>query len=797
MAGDDLMQLDIAVEDAKLLLAMQSDQAVAEIMQQIQILQKELMREKSLWQEDHCEQNGFLMRQEQRRWQEWQEAQAWQLEDELCNEVCTRRSTILEELKSCSELQNTIVQMKGQLKANHTNTLQINDRSGLASMVEAEFLPGTPQTDPSNPSNPSNLQISQEAKHEKNEKHDEKDRGVSGAGDSKSLDARSNSSRGEDFHGAPDPSARVEESERGERVEVEAQKQCSEELTEAGNCNGSNESSASNGINGNGGTREVGAPSTFPACGNEMSDQPKEASEAAPQGAEASEAFHEAPSKPAKGKGKGKGKGPPPPNPKAMAKSAVKSQEIKKNLVTLHWKALPAVPVDQNDQNSSNDRLLRNCMDLLSTAKGCPREADKTDFAISEEFAGAFDDVEDCLDLPESMQEVYFKRREAAVQLLGPANTNKTSFLDEKQCRMLGILMGKYRMKNKDESLRQIVATMKRAVLSCKYDILKEEGLSMLRKVVRDAKEGNGISKYVAAHGAGALKQLKDPWLHRLVYEILKVPQIEERLECMLFQTAFEESLARCSRNIDIMCQALMTVDAMRDSLRELFNIAHRFGTALNSNCLAPQAPQGFSLVSLERLAQTKSTASKHNMLHFVLAMMKPEMASQLFPDEVLKKLSAAKSMKSFTVYQDCAELTHGFFALREICETGRYQSGKREKVKIERRRMTKAPLDREESIDLDDHFHSVIQAFVEKNEHKVDQITKGCLSAFVLYKEKALFFDDLGSVYPPPKDDQDSKADLIAVIYKLAMQVRMHLAEVEQDGLRQNLAATRDQDQP
>lgn len=319
----------------------------------------------------------------------------------------------------------------------------------------------------------------------------------------------------------------------------------------------------------------------------------------------------------------------------------------------------------------------------------------------------------------------------------------------------------------------------------------------MLRKVVRDAKEGNGISKYVAAHGAGALKQLKDPWLHRLVYEILKVPQIEERLECMLFQTAFEESLARCSRNIDIMCQALMTVDAMRDSLRELFNIAHRFGTALNSNCLAPQAPQGFSLVSLERLAQTKSTASKHNMLHFVLAMMKPEMASQLFPDEVLKKLSAAKSMKSFTVYQDCAELTHGFFALREICETGRYQSGKREKVKIERRRMTKAPLDREESIDLDDHFHSVIQAFVEKNEHKVDQITKGCLSAFVLYKEKALFFDDLGSVYPPPKDDQDSKADLIAVIYKLAMQVRMHLAEVEQDGLRQNLAATRDQDQP
>eukprot|EP00913_Durusdinium_trenchii_P011268 g10581.t1 len=62
-------------------------------------------------------------------------------------------------------------------------------------------------------------------------------------------------------------------------------------------------------------------------------------------------------------------------------------------------------------------------------------------------------------------EEVYFKRREAAVQF-APGDANKNSILDEKHCRMLGILMGKYRMKNKDESQRQIVATMKRAELS-------------------------------------------------------------------------------------------------------------------------------------------------------------------------------------------------------------------------------------------------------------------------------------------------------------------------------------------
>ncbi len=106
-------------------------------------------------------------------------------------------------------------------------------------------------------------------------------------------------------------------------------------------------------------------------------------------------------------------------------------------------------------------------------------------------------------------------------------------------------------------------------------------------------------------------------------------------------------------------------------------------------------------------------------MLHFVLAMMKPEMAAKLFPDEALglepgrlcvcgllcwagsknlvysqehKKLHSVpgtmfasrnscpiKSENQFewqifdfcALSQDCAELTQGFFALREICETG------------------------------------------------------------------------------------------------------------------------------
>jgi len=764
--GADLMQLDFLGfgDEAKLLGSSQKDPAVAGLIRQIQELQRELAREKSLWQEDHHQQSKFLLRQEQRRWQEWQEGLGG---DEPSNTSCT----LLEDLQQCRDLQRTVSQMKNQLKSHG-----LSHQQAKATQVEGKEAKEVDQgiCMP--------LRGPQQKEGDPGQVHGSESR------QKEPCPSRESESVGE---------TEVGEATAARSQDDAAKKSTTESKEEAAEV-GEEAKGASPRMEDTGVARQQVQESQKASTEVLEPREDKEDNQAASEAQDVAKA---------KGKGKGckgkGGKGPPLPTSKAMAKSAVKIREIKKSLVTLHWKALPAL--NETNATVAKDPLLQNCRDLLSLAKGSevtPGASDSVgiiDFAESAQAsqAGVFDDVDVCADLPEAMDEVYFKRREAAVQLLGPANTNKTSFLDEKQCRMLGILMGKYRMKNKEESQRQIVATMKHAVLSCRYDILKEEGLSMLRKVVRDARETNAISKYVAAHGEGALKKLKDPWLHRLVYEILKVPQIEERLECMLFQTAFQESLEKCSRNINVMCEALYTVDDKLDSLRELFNIAHRFGTALNSNCLAPQAPQGFSLLSLERLAQTKSTASpKHNMLHFVLAMMKPEMAAKLFPDEDLRILSTAKSTKSFTVYQDCAELTQGFFALREICETGKYQSGKGEKVKIERRRMTKAPLDREECIDLDDCFHSVMKDFVERNEGKVNQITRGCYSVFVLYKEKALFFDDLASVYPPPKDDQDSKVDLIAVIYKLAMQVRTHLAEVEQDGLRQNLAATRDVEQ-
>eukprot|EP00439_Symbiodinium_sp_Y106_P037706 s3819_g4.t1 len=477
----------------------------------------------------------------------------------------------------------------------------------------------------------------------------------------------------------------------------------------------------------------------------------------------------------AKGGKGGKGKGPPLPSSMPVPKPKAKCQAEKKksNLVTLYWRPLPA-SVGSDKISASSSGLLKQCEEMLAAASG----TSEASYDEEQQLGAVYDKPEapESDNLPESMIEVYFQRREAAVHL-DSGKSDKISILDEKQRRMLGILMSKYRMKNKDSD-REIVTIMKQAVLSCNYEVLREEGLCMLRKVIRDhAFTGNKIREFVQANGEAALKKLRDPWLHRLIHEVLKVPQIEERLECMLFQLAFEDGFTKCAQDMETLCQALQALSAKQVELRRFFTLAHRLGTVLNSNCLAPQAPNGFSLSSLEKLIQTKSTASpKHNMLHFVLAMMTPSAAAALFTDTDVKLLAKAKAMKSFTVYQDrrgarclllpdCTELTQGFQAIREICQTGRYQNTTTgEKVKMERR-MTKASREAEETIDANDTFHNAMQAFVGKYERQ----------------EQALFLGDL-SVYPPPKEDQDGKADLVVIMHRLAAQVRRHAEEVEQE---------------
>ena len=50
------------------------------------------------------------------------------------------------------------------------------------------------------------------------------------------------------------------------------------------------------------------------------------------------------------------------------------------------------------------------------------------------------------------------------------------------------------------------------------------------------------MTSFVAQQGEHSLDGLRCPIEHRLVYELCKVPQIVDRLECMLFHKSLGES---------------------------------------------------------------------------------------------------------------------------------------------------------------------------------------------------------------------------------------------------------------
>jgi len=569
---------------------------------------------------------------------------------------------------------------------------------------------------------------------------------------------------------------------------------------------------------------------TAPAAATEPTAATPKAS-SAPEVAEGASADSAAPvttAPPAKGKGKGKGKGsmpkaPPPPSKAGLPRGPPRSEPSgkKSNLLNLNWKVLKdeppivdvalskdsgflaktsqlaaafAAPVggagdeasqlrvhamekSRRDQRRQELRLPLEASDNSSASAPAPAQRDTV-----------FSNQVTVKEMSAPLLEAYFKAQVTKVKLAdtgGADGWERLPLLDKKFLQMLGIVLTKHKMAYKGETEATAVLSIKRAVLRCDYDMVPQEILALIMMVVKGHREdGSEVTKLVQKEGEAALLKVQQSLLHQMVHELLKVPQIDERLECMLFQSDWERNWRQCTKHLEILKQALEALDRKREVFGKFFSTALLLGQGLNRDSKAVQAPRGFQLGSLEKLVLTKSTRSpKHDLMHFVLALMQPEDVEALFNSEDIAKLARAKALKSGIVYQDCIELVQGFFALRDICETGNYKSqGKKgNAVKMERRRKTMVPgmrpkagsdspdeeergKENEAPIDSDDGFHDVMKAFVDTNLAEARNIAKGCFSVFKVFKELALFFDDVSSLWPPPVDEKGPKIDLIAV---------------------------------
>merc|ERR1719506_2432381 len=131
----------------------------------------------------------------------------------------------------------------------------------------------------------------------------------------------------------------------------------------------------------------------------------------------------------------------------------------------------------------------------------------------------------------------------------------------------------------------------------------------------------------------------------------------------MLLKLGFCENMDVCRQNLETLQKALEVLSAKRDLIRRFFVTAHRLGQSLSQ-----KTSRGFQLSTLEKLTQTKSTTMQHlNILHFVLALMSRRDAEDLFTDDDIALLGAAKALGTAKVRDDCMELAQGLYGVKQI----------------------------------------------------------------------------------------------------------------------------------
>lgn len=510
--------------------------------------------------------------------------------------------------------------------------------------------------------------------------------------------------------------------------------------------------------------------------------------EAPPERAPEVEKAAERPASPAKGKGKGAA---PKAPPKAKAKAKSHHSAVSNGFVTLHWHV-----IKEEEKLESKDVFLSR-LEALKMTGG--------DGGIPESLAPQpviFASSVEVTQVPMSLMEHYWKKRDSFAprrhSVEGSLGTDsaRQSLLDEKKLQMLGISLKRHEHRNQGVKGAEAIVSIKCAILRCDFDVLHIECLSVIRTVIKQHEnDGQPVTTFVAQNGEESIHGLRCPIEHRLVYELCKVPQIVDRLECMLFHQTFRDNLGNCQRDLDTHYKALEMLSRKRQTIQRFFLTALRLGQSLNrSSKRASQAPNGFELASLEKLAETKSTKlPRMSVLHFVLALLRPQEVESLFTREDFTELQEAAIRKTHKVYSDCIEVAQGMYSVQNICQTGTYVRPSGEAIAIQRRRRTlpaRSSTKDEGDVDDDDLFFEVMTEFVNENLQTAEDLSERAFNLILLYKELAIYFDDLRSVYPPPKNENDTRKDLVEVFQRFAAQIQLHREQVESEKLREFLEA-------
>ncbi|XP_018564843.1 disheveled-associated activator of morphogenesis 1 [Anoplophora glabripennis] len=333
--------------------------------------------------------------------------------------------------------------------------------------------------------------------------------------------------------------------------------------------------------------------------------------------------------------------GPPPPPcaPLAPPTESFKVEQVKKKnipqpsnpLKSFNWSKLPDTKLNGTIWSELDDTKLYTTMELDSI--------DKLFSAYQKNGVANEGSIED-------------------LRQLGKSRTKVLSVIDGRRAQNCTILLSKLKMSDED---------ITKAILSMdNKEQLPIDMVEQLLKFTPSPEEAALLEEHSDEIDSLARAD-------RFLYEISKVPHYEQRLRSLHYKKRFQVTLNEILPRITSVMEASREVSRSR-RLRRLLEIVLALGNYMNRG--ARGNASGFRLTSLNRLADTKSSAAKGTtLLHYLVQILEKKFKDILRLDEDLPHIREAAKVSLGELNKDMAQLRVGLKDVAREIEFHRSQS--------------------------------------------------------------------------------------------------------------------------
>ena len=491
---------------------------------------------------------------------------------------------------------------------------------------------------------------------------------------------------------------------------------------------------------------------------------------------------------------------PPPPPPPSKAGPSQRmsfggvtnpssSPNVQNDFINIHWKpasSMPAAaPSDHHDQFLKpfvDDSLPAPTVEKLLLLDPVPP-------VIDPDASVFHPDRSSPVPVPIDTLKQYFQKKQNKLDIGGTGSSSSTTLdgsrrdnngrktaLEKERLKLIALAIGGSLGIRSAGNKRGIFRQYRDAIIRCDYTLLRTEILCPLLQLLNNvtveemSSVVNLIKEYIENRNDQEiliLDEFEEPDV--FLYEMSKIPEIKTRIECMILEQSFEDLFQITVNSLNVIYTALEVLFNRIDDITRLFQIILRIGNALNEGSKLGGNQTTFSLSTLSKLSELKSSLDpKVDLLHYILSLIPPEESPCIFSDSDLVKLKNAASLRCFRVRDEVKDLLESVGAIADIIGNPVPQA-----------------------VGVDDAFNERMKAFSDRISGTEKWLSIYALNVFRSYKNLSNYFEDTKSVYPPPKEKTNDQFDIIELFAWFASVLRGHEKDIKRLKLRQKIGTT------